>query len=647
MPVRTVLSWSRVTRQYPCPYCGRPDWCSRSSAGEVICWRSSNAHPDETSHDKRGVPYVRLPDPAWQGETSAAATEPPPRAAPAERMRAGPEVLDLAYRTLLAHLALDPIDREGLSARGLTDAQIDAGLYRTMPTAGPQRAAAADAVAAALGQVALDVPGLALHQIGEKDVRALDTSAGLPQGSLALLGPPGLMIPVIDTAGRVVAIKIRTDGPSRYIYLTSRRAGGAGPGAQAHIAGTIEGAPCIRITEGELKATIAYHLTGIPTVSVPGVSAWRTALALVVDTALRGTVVRIAYDADAATNPLVAESRDDLADALARAGFAVEIETWNSGKGIDDALVAGETIERVPRPKPPPPERKPAHAPARKRREIAKAASSLAAGANRRRAFDGLARCGAMEQLAECDKHGPRGIRVSCCERADCPWCAPLRAATIRDWCAPRWGSTPIYVAEVLVATHAAAGAYHKKAARRLRRATEEATTPPAWRKILGMGKVLYLALDPDILAILCPGALQVALTAALAAGLATATYASCADALTAAAESDDPAALARDPWAGLSRAVRTRASLTGEQALPWPTGEIIREVLEETARARRKAQGKPEVPDGHCDAPGEQGCPCGRPLRVTIFHADTGRQVDRRTGYATKRELRRLCRRI
>jgi hypothetical protein len=63
--------------------------------------------------------------------------------------------------------------------------------------------------------------------------------------------------------------------------------------------------------------------------------------------ALGCRTVRLAFDADAWSNPTVARSLSACAGALAEAGFAVELERWDEaeGKGLDDLLAAGKSPE--------------------------------------------------------------------------------------------------------------------------------------------------------------------------------------------------------------------------------------------------------------------------------------------------------------
>jgi len=100
----------------------------------------------------------------------------------------------------------------------------------------------------------------------------------------------------------------------------------------------------VRLTEGELKADAAFFITGVPTISAPGVSNWRACLLVLKELGCR--TVRLALDGDAKDKPTVARALGACAQTLATEGYAIELERWpEEHKGIDDALAAGANVE--------------------------------------------------------------------------------------------------------------------------------------------------------------------------------------------------------------------------------------------------------------------------------------------------------------
>src|SRR5262249_50932324 len=145
------------------------------------------------------------------------------------------------------------------------------------------------------------------------------------------------------------------DKDSRYLYLSSTRYKGPSPGSPVHVPlvatrpgtfgpkpGTIAvptlptppSANTVRLTEGELKADVATALSGLLTISVPGASCWRPALPVLKELGCR--TVRLAYDADVRTNPIVARALVSCIYTLLTTGFDCELECWEraDGRGI-------------------------------------------------------------------------------------------------------------------------------------------------------------------------------------------------------------------------------------------------------------------------------------------------------------------------
>src|SRR5262249_17319885 len=163
---------------------------------------------------------------------------------------------------------------------------------------------------------------------------------------VTLAGAAGLLVPIRDSAGRIVALLVRRDeardGRGKYLYVSSASVGGPGPGSPAHVPlGVTAASPICRLTEGALKADVAMALSGVPTIGAAGLG-WRPALDALSE--LGCQTVRLAFDADALDNAHVARALADCCKAADAAGLAVELEHWDKadGKGIDDLLAAGK-----------------------------------------------------------------------------------------------------------------------------------------------------------------------------------------------------------------------------------------------------------------------------------------------------------------
>jgi hypothetical protein len=283
-----------------------------------------------TKTDRTGAEYHlhRL-----DGATVAPAPAPPrlPSGPAAERGDA--DTLHAVYSALLAALQLSDPHRDNLRERGLTDAEIDRRGYRSLPVRG--RAALARKLRERFGDVVLGVPGFVVRQ-GER----------WPYVTLA--GAAGLLVPIRDTAGRIVALLVRRDdtrdGRGKYLYVSSASDGGPSPGAPAHVPlGVVGPVEVVRLTEGGLKGDLGTALSGVPTVGAAGL-AWRPLLDVARE--LGAKTARLALDMDARDKPAVARALAALAEALAAEGIGVELERWPpEHKGIDDALAGGAAVE--------------------------------------------------------------------------------------------------------------------------------------------------------------------------------------------------------------------------------------------------------------------------------------------------------------
>jgi hypothetical protein len=247
-----------------------------------------------------------------------------------EGQLAEPDILNRIYSELLRHLSLEDRPRRDLKRRGLTDDQIRVAGYRTL---GKGRAKALrELIAAGLEHHLPKIPGCFVQ---ERDGKRYWT----------LAGKGGLLVPVRDPQGRIVALLVRGDDPGKggkYTYLSSKRRGGAGPGSPVHFPLFAGDKDRIRITEGALKADIATALSGVFSIGLPGVATWRRAAGVLHDLQARTAV--LAFDADARTKVNVAQALLSLVEDL-HVDVDVQLEVWDlaDGKGIDDLLAAGKT----------------------------------------------------------------------------------------------------------------------------------------------------------------------------------------------------------------------------------------------------------------------------------------------------------------
>jgi hypothetical protein len=328
-PVRNDR-WRRVTSQDPCRVCGKTDYCTVSPDGQIALCRRVEAGAWKTKTDRAGATYfLHKLGPAESPPSCP--TEPPQPGAGLEQ--ADPDTLHKVYSALLAALPLTNAHRDALGQRGLHDDAINTRGYGSLPVRG--RGRVASTLRERFGDAVLRVPGFITR---EREGRRY----------LTLAGNAGLIVPVRDTGGRVVALLTRKDedgkGP-KYTYLSSSKFGGPGPGSPVHVPlGVTAPAAVVRVTEGVLKADVAFAISGVPTIGIPGVNNWRSALPALRD--LGAVAARLALDADAADNPAVARALAAVAAGLRADSRTIEHERWPAGhKGIDDALAAGVVPE--------------------------------------------------------------------------------------------------------------------------------------------------------------------------------------------------------------------------------------------------------------------------------------------------------------
>lgn len=212
-----------------------------------------------------------------------------------------------AYQAVLDQLSLSPSHRENLINRGLSENAIESGQFRSIGSL--DRSRVAEAVFESMGEELREIPGFEQTPSGWRLYGSAD----------------GIVIPVLDLNGRIQAIKIRSQCRIRYSYLTGP--GKNSCGSPVHIpAGTPRKCEVVRLTEGELKASIAFDQSHLPTIGIPGVCQWKRALPII--ESLEARSVQIAYDSDFRTNQSVKNPLFQAVQHLRARNFQVSLETW-------------------------------------------------------------------------------------------------------------------------------------------------------------------------------------------------------------------------------------------------------------------------------------------------------------------------------
>jgi hypothetical protein len=238
-----------------------------------------------------------------------------------------PDLLDAVYQDVLAGLTLRDPHRDDLRRRGLNDEQIARAQYRSLANA--DKGELARTLYGKYHDDLFLVPGVEPGD-GGPEVRGRHE---------------GLLIPVRRWDGQLVALKLRQyDAEPRYLYFSGGR---VSCGAPVHVLLGVRGpVELLRVTEGELKADVATALSGVPTISVPGVAQWRLARSFIHD--LRARRVSVSFDwPEVATKAPLNQVVSNFVGMICMDDLEPAIETWPMEyKGIDDALAAGATIQR-------------------------------------------------------------------------------------------------------------------------------------------------------------------------------------------------------------------------------------------------------------------------------------------------------------
>lgn len=206
--------------------------------------------------------------------------------APTEAPLASLEKRDGTYCALLDQLSLAADHRASLKARGFTDAEIDWLGYRTTPMTGHR----------------LITENLQMQGCYLKGVPPFFRMASSKMMTLKRM-ERGILVPVRNLDAKIQGITSRNDKvrKGKFSWLSSANMlDGCAAKAWAHYVGDWkDGEEDIFLTEGPMKADLAYLITRKPFIAIPGVSATDGAVEMLQELKKRGLKrVRIALDMD-------------------------------------------------------------------------------------------------------------------------------------------------------------------------------------------------------------------------------------------------------------------------------------------------------------------------------------------------------------
>lgn len=342
LPTRHKERWQRSGPRHTCPICGNKNGKCSWTSTVIACHYTASDRPAAgavpgwlhyTAASKNSGPYANVT--IADLRTRPATTESKAQEPEAEPTATPDDLLHQVYSSLLAALTINP-----RHYRELTD------------PAGKRRLSAEEVKALGIKSLPRNTSEVCTKLEKKYGRETLLTVPGfyLRKGSMALAAGEGMLLPSSD-GHHITGLRVRPERPAengpKYFWLSSAKHDGPGPKARASIYQPLKGTTVpntIGITEGEFKAFIAAQHLGYSFISTPGTAAWQSAGVVELAKAQAQKVI-IFYDSE--LNPHTEHQRNQLADALLRAGLQVDIATWpkagdqGGAKGIDDLLLAG------------------------------------------------------------------------------------------------------------------------------------------------------------------------------------------------------------------------------------------------------------------------------------------------------------------
>lgn len=318
--------FENVTKDRPCENCGKSKFCSRTKDERTMICRFKPIPGGKKRTDRLGEYYV-LSRPM---RSSVPYQYSSPQ--PASIERASSVDLNRVYSKLLGMLDLDEVHMKDCERRGLTKQQVVERRFKSLPF--KSRIHLYKELERLFGiELLKTVPGIIF-----KDNR------------WTLGGAAGMIIPVRNVSGEIIALLVKSDKPvdgNKYLWLSSAKYKGPGPGAPPHIPVQLVGGEgsVVHIVEGVLKAEIFTALSREPSIGISGVGNWKPAIEILQQFKVEKVI--LAIDGDAADNVRVAQPLLEMFKELSSKGFKVGYKAWDFrvAKGIDDALIANAEIK--------------------------------------------------------------------------------------------------------------------------------------------------------------------------------------------------------------------------------------------------------------------------------------------------------------
>lgn len=242
--------------------------------------------------------------------------------------KASPEILDIAYRALHKELVLYDHHYNDLVKRGLSHMLIERLGFKSVPTQEERIR-----ISKKLRESGIQLKGVPGFFYGKFGWELKSNSAGY-------------FIFIRNIFGQIVGAQIANDDRNSdakyYQFSSSGLEQGTSSGTSIHFIGSLKGEDTIYLTEGPLKANIAYRFMNKPFMAILGINALSSLELVLGDLKKRGIKnIVMAIDMDYKTNVHVKKGRNDIIRMLRKYKFNVNDNFgWESHNGIDDYLLS-------------------------------------------------------------------------------------------------------------------------------------------------------------------------------------------------------------------------------------------------------------------------------------------------------------------